>query len=58
MATGSFDKQVLIWNVDDGRLVKTFTGEGGIFEVCWNKAGDKVAASFSNKTVSVLDLRM
>ncbi|KAJ7538934.1 hypothetical protein O6H91_11G068900 [Diphasiastrum complanatum] len=46
-----------IWSVKDGSLVKTYRGSGGIFEVCWNKEGDKVAACFSNNTVCVLDFR-
>ena len=29
-------------SVKDGKLIKTFKGEGGIFEVCWNSRGDKV----------------
>jgi hypothetical protein len=29
-------------SVKDGKLIKTFKGEGGIFEVCWNHRGDKV----------------
>jgi transducin (beta)-like 1 len=57
LASGSFDKRLLIWNAKDGALVKTFTGDGGIFEVCWNKEGTKVAACFSNNTVSVMDFR-
>ena len=28
---------------------------GGIFEVCWNAAGDKIAASLSNRTLCVVD---
>ncbi len=57
LASGSFDKMVDIWNVKEGKLVKTYKGLGGIFEVCWNKDGDKIAACFSNKTVSVIDLK-
>ena len=58
LASGSFDKRLLIWNVKDGQLVKTFQGDGGIFEVCWNKDGTKVAASFSNNTVAVMDFNL
>lgn len=58
LTSGSFDKNLLIWSVTDGQLVKSFKGEGGIFEVCWNKEGSHVAASYSNKIVSVIDLRM
>eukprot|EP01117_Protostelium_nocturnum_P007887 TRINITY_DN2816_c0_g1_i1.p1 TRINITY_DN2816_c0_g1~~TRINITY_DN2816_c0_g1_i1.p1 ORF type:complete len:475 (+),score=87.38 TRINITY_DN2816_c0_g1_i1:62-1486(+) len=58
IASGSFDKCVHIWSVRDGSLVKTYKGNGGIFEVCWNSKGDKVAACFSNNTVAVLEFRM
>ncbi|KAL3911819.1 MAG: hypothetical protein SGPRY_008551, partial [Prymnesium sp.] len=58
LATGSFDRCLHIWSVKDGRLVKTYRGEAGIFEVCWNAEGSKVAACFANNTVSVLDIRM
>ncbi|CAA6662967.1 unnamed protein product [Spirodela intermedia] len=41
------------------RIVRTFSaGAGGIFEVCWNRDGDKIAASFANSTVCVLDFRL
>jgi WD40 repeat protein len=58
LASGSFDKCLHIWSVKDGSLVKTYRGSGGIFEVCWNREGDKVAACFSNNTVCVLDFRL
>jgi transducin (beta)-like 1 len=58
LASGSFDRRMHIWNVADGSLVKTFEGDGGIFEVCWNNAGTRVAACFSNNTLSVVDLRV
>jgi transducin (beta)-like 1 len=57
IATGSFDKFVHIWDTHNGSLVKSYKGNGGIFEVCWNRTGDQVAACFSSKTVVVLDLR-
>jgi len=58
LASGSFDRCLHIWSVKDGSLVRTFKGNGGIFEVCWNAKGDKVAACFSNNTVCVVDFRM
>ena len=58
LASGSFDRCLHIWSVRDGSLVKTYRGSGGIFEVCWNSTGDKVASCFSNNTVCVLDFRM
>eukprot|EP00742_Colponemidia_sp_Colp-10_P002767 GILJ01002957.1.p1 GENE.GILJ01002957.1~~GILJ01002957.1.p1 ORF type:complete len:498 (+),score=66.24 GILJ01002957.1:214-1707(+) len=58
MASGSFDRCLHIWSVKDGRVLKTYRGQAGIFEVCWNAAGNRVAACFSNNTVCVLDFRM
>ena len=58
LASGSFDRCLHIWSVKDGSLIKTHRGQGGIFEVCWNPEGTKVAACFSNSTVAVLDVRM
>jgi len=58
LASGSFDKCLHIWSVKDGSLIKTYKGQGGIFEVCWNAAGTKVAACFSDNTVSVMDMRV
>ena len=56
LASGSFDRTLDIWNVQDGALIKTYEGQGGIFEVCWERSGNYVAACFSNKTVAVIDL--
>ncbi|KAJ4460103.1 putative transducin family protein / WD-40 repeat family protein [Paratrimastix pyriformis] len=58
IASGSFDRHLHIWSVRDGALVRSYQGMGGIFEVCWNPAGDRVAACWSDNTVSVLDFRM
>eukprot|EP01119_Soliformovum_irregulare_P005179 TRINITY_DN1665_c0_g4_i2.p1 TRINITY_DN1665_c0_g4~~TRINITY_DN1665_c0_g4_i2.p1 ORF type:complete len:474 (-),score=80.30 TRINITY_DN1665_c0_g4_i2:65-1486(-) len=58
IASGSFDKCLHIWSVKDGSLVKTYKGNGGIFEVCWNPTGDKVAACFSTNAVCIVDFRM
>ena len=58
LASGSLDKSMHIWSLKEGKIVKTYTGNGGIFEVCWNKEGDKIAACFANNTVCVLDFRM
>ncbi|GAV58784.1 WD40 domain-containing protein/LisH domain-containing protein [Cephalotus follicularis] len=58
LVSGSLDKSMHIWSLKEGKIAKTFTGNGGIFEVCWNKEGDKIAACFANNTVCVLDFRM
>ena len=58
VATGSFDRKLNVWSVDDGSLVKSLDGQAGIYEVCWNRDGDKVAACYANKTICVVDLRL
>jgi transducin (beta)-like 1 len=55
IASGSFDKRLHVWRVTDGKRVKTHKGEGGIFEVCWNVDGTKIAACYSNNAVNVID---
>lgn len=58
LASGSLDKSVHIWSLKEAKIVKTYTGNGGIFEVCWNKEGDRIAACFADNTLCVLDFRM
>jgi len=52
---------VMVWNVvcgflccQNGALIHTYRGTGGIFEVCWNHRGDKVGASASDGSVTCL----
>ena len=56
LASGSFDKWLFVWCVQEGSLVQQYRGSSGIFEVCWDKAGGKLAACFSNNTVSGVTL--
>ncbi|GFY93763.1 WD-40 repeat family protein [Actinidia rufa] len=58
LVSGSLDKSMHIWSLKECKIVKTYPGSGGIFEVCWNKEGNKIAASFADNTVCVLDFRM
>ncbi|KAF9326397.1 hypothetical protein BG006_010163 [Podila minutissima] len=58
LATGSPDHTINIWRVRDGVPVKTYQGEGGIFEVDWNKSGDKVAACVANGTLVVAHVKL
>nr|POE92569.1 wd40 repeat-containing protein hos15 [Quercus suber] len=37
LASGSLDKSMHIWSLKENKIVKTYTSNGGIFEVCWNK---------------------
>ena len=57
VASGSFDRWLHVWAVADGRLVRSYRGGGGIFEVCWSRDGDRLAASFANNSVAVLTWR-
>ncbi|KAI8637163.1 WD40-repeat-containing domain protein [Parasitella parasitica] len=54
LASGSFDEVLNVWDAKDGELKKTFKANGGIFEVHFNKTGDKLAACTSNKQVVIL----
>lgn len=55
VASGSFDRWLHIWHATTGRLVRSYQGGGGIFEVCWSAQDpDAVAASFANNTVCVV----
>jgi transducin (beta)-like 1 len=42
--------------IQSGQLVHSYKGTGGIFEVCWNSRGDKVGASASDGSVSIITL--
>ncbi|OAF70732.1 Transducin beta-like protein 1X [Intoshia linei] len=57
LASGSFDKKVHIWDVQNGNLITSHQGTGGFFEVSWNSTGDKVGASASDGSVTILELR-
>ncbi|CAN4115138.1 unnamed protein product [Withania somnifera] len=58
LASGSLDKCLNIWSVKEGKIVRTYAGGGGIFEVCWNKEGNKVAACYADSVVCVFDIRL
>jgi len=55
LASGSLAGQMYIWNIEEGRHVKSYKGRGDIFEVAWNKEETMVAACFSSNVVAVID---
>ena len=57
LASGSLAGQLYIWNVLEGVHVKSFKGDGDIFEVAWNVEESRVAACFSSNSVSVIDFK-
>jgi transducin (beta)-like 1 len=58
LASGSFAGHLYIWNVKNGELIKSYQGNGDIFEVAWNHREDRIAACFSTSTVAIIDLKV
>ena len=57
LASGSLAGQLYIWDVREGKQIKSFKGKGDIFEVAWNAEETRVAACFSSNVVSVIDFK-
>eukprot|EP00040_Diaphanoeca_grandis_P015807 m.81094 g.81094 ORF g.81094 m.81094 type:complete len:474 (-) comp25384_c0_seq1:119-1540(-) len=55
LATGSSDKRLLVWSTKTGKLVKSYEGGGGIFEVCWDREGKRIATCYQDTTVAIID---
>lgn len=55
LASGSLAGQLYIWDVVKHQYIKSYRGEGDIFEVSWNKEETRVAACFSSNVVAVVD---
>eukprot|EP00529_Nitzschia_sp_RCC80_P041580 CAMPEP_0113479668 /NCGR_PEP_ID=MMETSP0014_2-20120614/21448_1 /TAXON_ID=2857 /ORGANISM="Nitzschia sp." /LENGTH=884 /DNA_ID=CAMNT_0000373013 /DNA_START=383 /DNA_END=3037 /DNA_ORIENTATION=+ /assembly_acc=CAM_ASM_000159 len=55
LASGSLAGQLYIWNIAEGKHIKSFKGKGDIFEVAWNKEETRVAACFSSNVVCIID---
>lgn len=61
LASGSFDGLLRVWAVEGAgpgaAPLRSFRGAGGVFEVCWSREGDRLAASFAQKLVAALAWR-
>ena len=60
LASGSFDGTVRVWAVAAAAgapPLRSFRGAGGVYEVCWSREGDRLAASFASKLVVALSWR-
>ena len=57
LSSGSLAGQLYIWDIRSGAHIKSFKGNGDIFEVAWNTEETKVAACFSSNVVSVIDFK-
>lgn len=58
VASGSGDRAVHVWSARDGSLIRTFTAPSGVFDLSFNRTGDKLAACCANSAVAVVDLRL
>ncbi|GKE02526.1 WD40 domain-containing protein/LisH domain-containing protein [Tanacetum coccineum] len=58
LATGSLDKFMYIWSVKDGRLIKRYASNGGIFDISWHNNGDKIAGVTDTNQAFVMDFVM
>ena len=52
LASGSFDKSVLVWDCRDGTLLRSFVGKGGVFDTSFNSTGDTIAVCCADKSVT------
>ncbi|XP_020091782.1 WD40 repeat-containing protein HOS15-like [Ananas comosus] len=57
LASGGADQCLHIWSVKEGKIVKIRRMNVSIFAVCWNREGDKIAASLASGAVCVVDFR-
>lgn len=57
IATGSSDKTVNIWSTKNGHIIRSYTDTSGIYDVCWNHAGNRIAISTDNHKAIIIDLR-
>mmetsp|Transcript_49257 Transcript_49257/g.127050 ORF Transcript_49257/g.127050 Transcript_49257/m.127050 type:complete len:496 (-) Transcript_49257:770-2257(-) len=58
LASGSFDHKVHIWSMKDGSIVKSFECPSFVYDVRWNRDGDKVAACCATGGANMIDFRM
>ncbi|CAK7337758.1 unnamed protein product [Dovyalis caffra] len=53
LVSGSLDRCINIWSLKEGKIMKTYAGNGGIFEVCWNKEGAIISWDFLELVVTL-----
>lgn len=58
VASGSLDRCVNIWSVNDGSLIKSYRGTGSIYDVSWSASGERVAICCSDNSVAIIDFRL
>jgi transducin (beta)-like 1 len=58
LASGSLGGFLNVWSMKEGICVRTYKGEGDIYDVSFNRTGELLAACFSSSRVTLLDMRM
>ncbi|MEE1000851.1 MAG: TIR domain-containing protein, partial [Bacteroidales bacterium] len=58
LASGSWDKTVIIWDANSGEKLKTLDGHSGeVYTVSWSPDGKYLASSSYDKTVKIWDAK-
>ena len=56
LASASEDKHLLIWNIKDGTIVKSYGScDTSIYNLSWNKEGKLITAGSDGGTLCVVD---
>jgi len=58
LASGSYDKCIKIWSTQSGKLLHSYKAKSVILKVGWNFEGNRVAASASDGSIYIFDIRM
>lgn len=57
LATGSYDREVIVWDLTTKQMTQTLTGHNGaIFDVAFDRDGKLIASASADETVKVWDV--
>ena len=58
LATCSYDRQINLWDVASGKLVRTFTGHNGaVFDLAFSPDGAILASASADDTVKIWNVQ-